>query len=202
MYYENLKLYKISRDYMNFLNDADFRVPKIEEYENDIVGTVVDLDEYSYFIPITTHKFKHKFIKNSIDVIKLDEGKLGVLNLNNMIPINYNDVETIDINNQDINSNYDVKNKILMNKQVRYLNKEKVKEKVIKQANRLHKLVLNNSNEKLNKRCCDFALLESKCDNYAALEFLKKPTKVEIKKKDSLLQKASTSKVTYKGFDR
>lgn len=202
MYYENLKLYKVSKEYMNFLNEADFRVPKVEEYESDLVGTVVDLDEYSYFIPLTTHKFKHKLIKNSIDVIKLDEGKLGVLNLNNMVPVTNNDVEMIDINNQNLNSTYDIKNKILMNKQVRCLNREKVKEKIIKQANRLHKLVLNNSNEKLNKKCCDFALLEAKCDRYAALEFLKKPTKVEIKKKDSLLQKASTSKVTYKGFDR
>lgn len=119
-----------------------------------------------------------------------------------MVPVTSNEVEVIDINNQNINSTYDVKNKILMNKQIRCLNRVKVKEKVIKQANRLHKLVLNNSNEKLNKKCCDFALLEAKCDRYATLEFLKKQTKVEIKKKDSLLQRSNTSKVTYKGFDR
>lgn len=55
-----------------------------------ILGFYLLLKGKEYIAPLGSLKPKHLTMKNNIDFIKIDNGKLGVINLNNMIPVNKN----------------------------------------------------------------------------------------------------------------
>ena len=42
---------------------------------------------YEYFAPLSSPKPKHQLIKRQIDIVKINDGKYGVVNLNNMISV-------------------------------------------------------------------------------------------------------------------
>ena len=96
---------------------------------------------------------------NVIDVFKIDEGKLGVVNLNNMIPC------PIEVLTEAIPIVTDKKYKTLLENQLSYINakREILYKKTIRFQNqyrngRLYPNILN--------RCCNFPLLEEKCLEY------------------------------------
>ena len=48
---------------------------------------VYTFNGHNYFAPLSSPKPKHlKMSNKAIDVFKIDDGKLGVVNINNMIP--------------------------------------------------------------------------------------------------------------------
>ena len=51
-----------------------------------------------YYTPLSSSKDKHLHMKNNIDIIKINDVKLGVVNFNNMISVSPNNYEIIDIN--------------------------------------------------------------------------------------------------------
>lgn len=51
-----------------------------------------------YYAPLSSSKDKHLHMKNNIDIIKINDVKLGVVNFNNMISVSPNNYEIIDIN--------------------------------------------------------------------------------------------------------
>ena len=40
-----------------------------------------------YFAPLSSPKEKHSRLKNTLDLLKIDGGKFGVINFNNMIRV-------------------------------------------------------------------------------------------------------------------
>ena len=86
------KLYTIGEDYIKYLKMYDSKVSN--NYDNNTnnkpyVGIVYkDVDNHQFFAPLSSPKEKHKRMSDfMIDCIKLDGGGLGVINLNNMIPV-------------------------------------------------------------------------------------------------------------------
>ena len=86
------KLYTIDEDYIKYLKMYDSKVSN--NYDNNVnnkpyVGIVYkDVDNRQFFAPLSSPKEKHKRMSDfMIDCIKLDGGELGVINLNNMIPV-------------------------------------------------------------------------------------------------------------------
>ena len=86
------KLYTIDEDYIKYLKMYDSKVSN--NYDNNVnnkpyVGIVYkDADNHQFFAPLSSPKEKHKRMSDfMIDCIKLDGGELGVINLNNMIPV-------------------------------------------------------------------------------------------------------------------
>ena len=51
------------------------------------VGIILKINGINYFAPLSSPKEKHLNMKNNIDFIKINKGRDGVINLNNMIPI-------------------------------------------------------------------------------------------------------------------
>lgn len=95
----------------------------------------------------------------AIDIFKIDGGKLGIVNINNMIPI---PLECItDVFSVVDNHKY----KELLEHQLTYLNdhKRQLFAKVEKFQKLYRKGYLSN---KIRERCCDFPLLEEKCLDY------------------------------------
>lgn len=93
-------------------------------------------------------------MKNTIDFLKIDNGILGAINFNNMIPVTSKNYIFPDLNRKSKDVN-EVKYLILLQKQLIWLNNnlDKVKNK----SQKLYKLYINNKLPlSIKNRCCNF----------------------------------------------
>ena len=82
-----MKFYHIKDEYIDYLKGYDKIVADNKQESRPYVGTIVEIDGNKYYAPFTSPKPKHKKMKNGLDFRKIDNGKLGAINLNNMIPV-------------------------------------------------------------------------------------------------------------------
>ena len=91
---QKLKLYSIDMKYVRDLHNVDDRVqsvsPQIHKSNRPFVGVVVVCEDHLYCIPLDHPKEKHITMKNDVDFTRIFDGEklIGVMNFNNMIPVN------------------------------------------------------------------------------------------------------------------
>ena len=106
----------------------------------------------------TSHKDKHKTMKESVDVIKIKT--YAVINLNNMIPVPDSQIVKIDINKEkDLNYRY------LLQAESREVNRQRKRIRKNTEIVYNHKK-RNGDSTPLAKRTTDFELLERLCGEY------------------------------------
>lgn len=162
----NFKLVKIDYKYCDYLRKFDNKVSYNagKKELRPFLGILFKVNQIEYFAPLTGPKEKHKLMKNQIDFIKIDNGKLGAVNFNNMIPVTKANYTLLDLNKtpSDINEG---KRQKLLKTQLQWLNKNK--ENILKRAENLYFNYMHNKlNPKIKNRCCNFILLEEKCYKY------------------------------------
>lgn len=122
---------------------------------------------------MSSPKEKHKSLRNTLDLIKIKNGEYGVINFNNMIPVTDDNYEEFDLNKKTTNKK-ESSWLLLLNNQLRWLTAHKsniyLKSKLLYNLYREDKLPENVKN-----RCCNFLLLEEKCN-----EYIKEKTKITI----------------------
>lgn len=91
--------------------------------------------------------------------MKLDEGRLGLLGFNNMIPIPDSALIPFDIDKEP-----DPKYAELLRRQATYINRRKAD--ILTHAAQTYFKVVNKKNKFLLKISCDFRNLERACDQY------------------------------------
>ena len=168
-----LKWYIANKDYVNYLKDFDSKVENIN-YDKKLkpyIGILITINEFDYYVPISSVKEKHYKIKEGMDFIKIkqDDKIIGVLNLNNMIPISGDNVK--ELKYKDIEQYRDFSRDKEKSLYISFLNFELVLinnkiEKIKKNAMKLYIEKTNNPKSNLSKRCCDFKLLEEKSKLY------------------------------------
>lgn len=168
------KLVRINHKYCDYLRKFDSRVP----YNNGtkelrpFVGVLFKIVNKEYFAPLSSPKPKHLKMKNYVDFFKIDNGLLGVINFNNMIPVNKDNYEIIDLNKIELSVD-DKKYRELLKNQIYWLNKNNIQVK--QKSKKLYDKYLNKSlNKSIYERCCNFPLLEKKCDEYSKEKVLLK----------------------------
>ncbi len=156
-----LQLYYIKENYLQFLNQYESKVAKSHGmFSRPFVGVVFSVNGFFYFAPLSSPKKKHLLISSrALDIFKIDKGKYGIVNLNNMIPVPSNVIEKIDVDAL-LNGNEQERSYgILLNNQVRFLNAQD--KKLLRKANILYSLVgKKECPPSLLLRCCDFKKLE------------------------------------------
>ncbi len=111
-------------------------------------------------MPLHSPKEKHKRIKDkAVDIYKIKNGELGVVNINNMIPV------PIEVLFEVLPIIQDQKYKTLLENQLSFLNNNKraLYEKISWFIFLYNKGRLN---DRITSRCCDFKLLEEKFLEY------------------------------------
>ena len=162
---EKLYLYTMDMKYVRNLHSADDRVqsvsPQIHKSNRPFVGVVVICGEHQYCIPLDHPKPKHLTMKNDIDFTRIfhDEKLIGVMNFNNMIPV---DDSVITKMNVKINKNDSAETKAYKNLCSNELDwVQKNQDAIIKKANKLYDMINSDkTNSNLRKRCLDFKKLE------------------------------------------
>jgi protein AbiQ len=155
---KNLKMYYIQDDYIDLLRKYDSKVPYNKNHSRPYVGVVIKINDINFFAPMSSPKPKHQTMKNGIDVFKINNGALGVINLNNMIPVP--DSALIPVNYSNLSPRY----KTLLEDQRQFINNNKIS--LYKKVDKLYSLYNKNSIPDIAKRCCNFKLLEKLCREY------------------------------------
>lgn len=153
-------LYYIKEEYINYLRKFDEKVQYNKDQTRPYVGIVCIFKGQKYFIPMSSPKEKHLTMSyRLIDIYKIDNGRLGILNINNMIPANTDVIKKIKPNEQD------KKYENLLYNQINFINQDR--QNVIMKIKKFFNLYDNNTlYENIRERTCNFCLLEEKCKEW------------------------------------
>lgn len=161
-----IQIVKIDSDYCDFLRKYDSKVPYnagVKELR-PFIGILFKIENYEYFAPLSSPKAKHSRLLNTIDIIKIANGELGVINFNNMIPVYKDNYQLIDLNKKTSNKS-ELMRIILLRNQLRWLNTNRVD--IYSKSSLLYEKYINGLlPENVTNRCCNFKLLEEKCEEY------------------------------------
>lgn len=171
LYYVDIKLI---RDLHNVDDNVMSISPQTGKANRPFVGVIVIMDTQKYCIPLTSPN-KDKFkVKSKEDFIKIPDPKLkdehgapktiGILNLNNMIPVSDEFIQKVDLSS----SGKTEFNKNLLINDLRWCRENS--SVIINRANRLYnKVTLTPDKDRnLTRRCCDFKKLEEVLDKRLA----------------------------------
>ena len=82
---EELYFVTLTSSYLAYLGSYESKVSK--KTDRPFIGVILKVENREYFAPLSSPKEKHKKMRETMDIIKIKNGKLGVINLNNMIPV-------------------------------------------------------------------------------------------------------------------
>ena len=156
---ENLRIYRISDHYVSFLHSRDHKVQFNKGNRRPYVGVVLKVGGYNYFVPMESPKPGHEKIKPGKHIIKLDDGRMGLLGFNNMLPVHKSALIEFDINAES-----DAKYRELLRRQAALCNR--MKADILDHASKTYFDVVNGNNKFLARISCDFKTLESACKSY------------------------------------
>ena len=81
------QFYHINEHYISYLHSIDTRVQYNKGQRRPYVGIVLSINGIDYYVPLESPKPNHVNIKGGGPVMKLDDGRLGLMGFNNMIPV-------------------------------------------------------------------------------------------------------------------
>ena len=123
---KNFKLVKVDYKYCDYLSEYDERVPYNRGIKDlrPFIGILFEVDGIEYFAPLSSPKEKHKKLKNTMDLVKIDNGRYGVINFNNMIPVTNKNYIEFDLHSKPgTKQEFDKQN--LLKTQLKWLNDNK-----------------------------------------------------------------------------
>ena len=164
--YKKIKIVKVDSDYCNFLRKYDDKVSYNAGNKElrPFVGILFTVNNCEYFAPLSSPKPKHIKLKNTLDLIKINDGIYGVVNFNNMIPVTNNNYTEFDLNKKTNGKNEQYRIQLL-NNQLRWLTSNK--KDIYQKSKILYNLYINDKLPRnVKDRCCNYLLLEEKCVEY------------------------------------
>lgn len=159
-------LVRLDTNYCDYLRKYDNKVPyNFDEKElRPFIGILFTIDSLMYFAPLSSPKPKHLKLKSKLDFLKIDNGKLGAINFNNMLPVTENNIIKLDLNKECL-TEPEKKYTKLLKEQLFWLNRNH--DKLYGRSKKLYDKFMDGTlNENIAKRCCNFKLLEEKCKEY------------------------------------
>ena len=156
---ESLRIYRVSEQYIRYLNSRDSKVQYNKNARRPYVGVVFTFGNFKYFVPMESPKENHSKIKPGKHILKLDGGRYGMLGFNNMIPVHKDALIAFDIN-----AEQDEQYKRLLQRQVAVCNR--MKADIINHAQLTYFDVTTNKNKFLVSISCNFKKLEKACREY------------------------------------
>ncbi len=159
----NLQIYEIDLHYIDYLSQYDrhlfHNAEKRQQNSRKYIGIVLEVNNFKYFVPLSSFKQKHKAMKETTDFIKIKD--YAVLNINNMLPVPNGLFERVNIG-----AIKDLKYKALL--QAEYREIKRRRNLIVKNAKIVYSHKIKNENKTpLSKRTNDFIELEKACKNYS-----------------------------------
>ena len=172
----NLRFYRADAGYCDFLRKADPCVPYIQDDKEmrPYVGIVLTVGGLDYFAPLSSPKPKHMSMKNQTDFMKINGGKWGAINFNNMIPIHPSCLTVVEMKILPTDDKAEIDYKNLLVNQLSWCNSNKAG--IYSRAAKLYQMIVTKKAwPELAKRCCYFPADEEQYRKYCALHGLDMP---------------------------
>lgn len=160
-----MKICKIEEQYIEYLRTKEPKVLINKEEKRPYIGVVLRITGYSYFIPLSSPKQKHRAMKNTKDFHKIAGGTYGAINFNKIIPVPDKCLINFKFENEE-----DESYKTLLQNQYKCI--KEMKTVIINKSNAIYSLFhsrdedLSASDLRIKQRCCNFDLLEKMCRDY------------------------------------
>ena len=124
--YKKLRIVKVDSLYCDYLRKYDNKVSYNAGTKDlrPFIGVLFMIGKCEYFAPLSSPKPKHKSLRNTLDLIKINNGELGVVNFNNMIPVTSNNYVEFDLDKK-ANENSEMFRIELLRNQLRWLTANK-----------------------------------------------------------------------------
>ena len=171
-----MQLYSVSDEYIKYLRKTFPRVYSNKEntriHTRKYLGTVIVLDSYKYYIPLSSPKEKHDYLvvdgkqtirKDSLIVMRIVSGSgeskelKGTLQLGTMIPVPDDAIALYDVEGEQDQAYKD----LIIEEIIR-----KHEKAIIRNAGVLYSKRKAGENNSVVQRCLDFKALEEECDNW------------------------------------
>lgn len=153
------RFYHIEDKYIAYLHSVDNRVQYNKGQRRPYVGIVLSVAGQDYYVPLESPKKGHAKMKSSGPILKLDNGKLGIMGFNNMLPVLHSELIEIDFNRIS-----DRKYRTLLQNQARCCNH--MVTEIMHRAASTYRKATAKCNPFYEKICCDFKLLEDAAKKY------------------------------------
>ncbi|HAV1871900.1 TPA: type III toxin-antitoxin system ToxN/AbiQ family toxin [Enterobacter hormaechei subsp. steigerwaltii] len=159
-----MKFYTVSDSYISHLKAVDSRVPDNYGGGRAFIGIVLEVNGLKYLAPLTSYKPKQDSLQpSSPTIFKLHErnnpdNKLGMVCLNNMLPVTDEVIELLDIDAQP------ARYQRMLYRQFEFI-KLHVAE-IETKAQNLYKIVTVDKHGFFCRISCDFELLEEASKSY------------------------------------
>ena len=153
-----LKFYNIDDKYIEYLYQFDKKVPFNKNSKRPYIAIILKINGMTYFAPMFSPKQQHRNYKSNATYIKIGKN-LGMIKLNNMIPVNSENLKYINFDNIQ-----DKKYRNLLIQQNNFIQLNS--DNIIKTAEKLYKFVTVDKKKFFVDLCCDFKLLEKKIMEY------------------------------------
>ena len=178
---QELRLYTVSDEYIQYLSEFDFRVMSNKEesrnFERKYLGTVLSINEVDYFIPLASPKSSDYTVdkngckiirKNIVPIIRIVHKDhngilklIGTIKFNNMIPVIHSEIKQYNIANEP-----DLAYRDLVYKEWEFIRAHKLE--IYKNA----KIIYNQKTKNYKNigyldNTVDFLLLEQKAKDFA-----------------------------------
>lgn len=156
-----MRIYKIDLKYLKYLHNSDYRVQYNINYSDSknqnrpYIGPVLKQDGLFYYAPLEHPRPEHQALHSNNKIIKINGGRLGIIGINNMIPVPQEYLIDFDIS-QDKNSRTLISQLIYCRHNKRLL---------YHSANKTYFAKLKNADKHYSS--CDFKLLAKKCNEYS-----------------------------------
>lgn len=160
----------IDPEYLDWLRQFETRIYMEHpgHRPRPFMGVLVCHEDIHYVIPMSSRKEKYLKMRPRADMVKIEGGELGVLNLNEAFPVPDWCIHPIDIASLIHSENLaDQRYGRMLNKQYRQLRKKETREEILCKFKALYDSYMDGSirwNQK--KVCCSFPKLEKVYRNY------------------------------------
>ena len=99
---DNLVLVRLDYNYCDYLRQFDNKVPynKDKKELRPFIGVLFEVNNCKYFASLSSPKPKHKTMKTTLDFMKIDNGNLGAIKFNNMLPVTDKNIIKLDLDKE------------------------------------------------------------------------------------------------------
>lgn len=155
-----VRLVHVDSKYIRFLFSADSRVMYNKGQRRPYIGILFEVRGHKYYAPLTHPKEKFKTMKNTEDFMRIEGGKLGAINFNNMIPVVDSAVKHINVADYS-----DEKYRMLLISQISFFDVHATS--IVDKATKLYLAYISKKLRKqVADRCVNFKVLEKQSKKY------------------------------------
>lgn len=165
----SLKFYEINKSYVKYLKNFDKQIPDVDYESNNkfTCGVVLNIDGFDYFAPVSSFNKSQQ-----TNLLIYDKGRpISSIRFSFMMPVPKTEVNLCDFDRK--SQDY----KDLVNAELKYC-KSKENDIFLK-AMKTYKIGTNRKHP-LAFTCCDFKLLEEKCNEYEVEKQLEIETLAQV----------------------